>query len=425
MPGMSLGLSRPFRRSGERIISALALQDQALTADAHACPQPAVKRAILQALVDTEKRSVLANMLCWIMAAGAAVFLPTAQYYVIPLAFRLLAMVGTRTAFARLRASLKRNDRIRTDFNWLAAALVVGGAAWGATMVPVFSHPTMHAARLMVGGSTLIGTSVVVTMLSPVPRLALSFIAGFLIAFVAGMWILGTPDRLALSAGMVLLFAIFLAYSRASTFGQMQSARLLVENKRLSEDLQASLERALHLAEHDSLTGLLNRRAFFSYAELTDWTPRVVIMVDIDHFKAINDRYGHAVGDRVLEHMGRAIRTVLSRRLGADYLAARLGGEEFAVMIPAGPAVDSRLVVADLRGAIAAVASEVAEIESPTTASLGVAQLGPGQTLDDALQMADAGLYLAKASGRDRAEWANCEVRSRQQATGLVRQAVR
>lgn len=399
--------------------------DPMLTANTRASAHPAVQRAILQALVDTEKRSVIANLLCWLLAAVAAALLPTAKYFIAPLVLRMAGMACTRTAFGRLRASLARQARIRSDFNWLAAALVLGGAAWGATMLPVFSHPTMHPARLLVAGSTLIGMSVIVTMLSPVPRLALSFIAGFLLAFTGGLWLTGAPDAAALAIGMTLLSCIFLAYTHASTFGQMQSAQLLVENKRLSEDLQASLERALHMADHDSLTGLLNRRAFFSYAELTDWTARIVIMVDLDHFKTVNDRFGHAMGDRVLDRVGRGMRTVLNRRLGADYLAARLGGEEFAVMIPASPDIDSRLVVADLRTVIASVGPELAGDDMVTTASLGIALLGPGQTLDEALQLADAALYLAKASGRNRVEWANGEGPQPKRRKGRVRRETR
>ena len=368
--------------------------------------QAEVQRAILQALIDTEERSVLANLSCWAIAAAAAIFLPTAHYYLFPLLFRLLAMVGTRTGFAQVRAALKADAPLRMRMRWLAASLVVGGAAWGATMLPVLAHPTLHPARLLVGGSTLIGMSIIVTLLSTVPRLALSFSAGFLGAFCGGLWLTGADDALVLTIGMAMLFLIFIAYSHASTFGQRQSAKLLVENRRLGAELQKSLQSAMHIADHDSLTGLLNRRAFFSYAELTEWTKRMVVMVDIDHFKTINDRFGHAVGDTVLERVGRAFREVLDGDSANDYLAARLGGEEFAVMLPDGAESDIRRTVETLRRAIAAVGRDMALEGLVTTGSAGVAPLDPGQTLDEALQHADIALYSAKANGRDRAEWA-------------------
>ena len=88
-----------------------------------------VQRAILKALVDTEQRSVLANMSCWIVTAIAAIFLPSAIYFLFPLIFRLVAMVGTRTTFARLRSALEEDRPIAREFHLLAAALAVGGAA--------------------------------------------------------------------------------------------------------------------------------------------------------------------------------------------------------------------------------------------------------------------------------------------------------
>lgn len=365
-----------------------------------------IQRAILQALVDTEQRSVLANLSCWVMTAVAAAFLPTAEYYLFPLLFRLVAMVGTRTAFAQVRAALVEQGPLLVKMRWLAASLVVSGAAWGATLLPVLAHPTLHPARLLVGGSILIGTSIIVTMLSTIPRLALSFVAGFLGAFCGGLWLTGAPDALELTIGMMILFLIFIAYSQASTFGQRQSAQLLVENRHLGEELQDSLESAMHMADHDGLTGLLNRRAFFSYAELTEWTARVVVMIDIDHFKTINDRFGHAVGDRVLERVGDAFREVLDGDHGADHLAVRLGGEEFAVMLPDRGESETNRTVEALRRAIAVIGHDMPEEGLVTTASAGVAPLKPGQTLDEALQHADIALYVAKANGRNRTEWA-------------------
>ena len=365
-----------------------------------------VQRAILKALVDTEQRSVLANMSCWIVTAIAAIFLPTAIYFVFPLIFRLVAMVGTRTTFARLRAALEEDRPIAREYLLLAAALVVGGAAWGATLLPILAYPTLHPARLLVGGGTLVGMSIIATMLSPAPRLAFSFAIGFLGAFGAGLVITGTPGGLTLMLGMAILFLIFIAYSHASTFSHRRAAQLLVENRRLSDDLRASLERALHMADHDSLTGLFNRRAFFAHTKQVPWAKRLVIMIDIDHFKTINDRYGHAVGDVVLKRIGRVIRTVLQEEVGADHFAARLGGEEFAVMVPCGPTFENRALTDMLHRRIAGIAEQM-EIEGlVTTASLGVSVMDRQQTLDEALHNADTALYRAKAQGRNRTEYA-------------------
>ncbi|UYH53814.1 GGDEF domain-containing protein [Qipengyuania sp. SS22] len=365
-----------------------------------------VQRAVLKSLVDTEQRSVIANLSCWVVTAIAAIFLPTAIYFLFPLIFRLVAMVGTRTTFARLRSALDEDRSFAREYRLLAVALVVGGAAWGSTLLPILAYPTLHPARLLVAGGTLVGMSIIVTMLSPAPRLATFFALGFLGAFGAGLVITDTPDGLILMLGMTILFLIFIAYSHASTFSQTRSAQLLVENRRLSDDLRASLERALHMADHDSLTGMFNRRAFFAHTKQALWAKRLVIMIDIDHFKTINDRYGHAVGDVVLKRIGRVIRTVLEEEVGTEHYAARLGGEEFAVMVPCGPTFENRALTDTLHRRIAGIAEQM-EIEGlVTTASLGVAVMDRQQTLDEALHNADTALYRAKAQGRNRTEYA-------------------
>lgn len=365
-----------------------------------------VRRAILKGLVDTEQRSVIANLSCWFVTAGAAFFLPNASYFILPLLFRLLAMVGTRAGFANMRSALREERGIARAFNWLAASLFVGGMAWGSTMLPILAFPTLHPARLLVGGGTLIGMSIIVTMLSPMRGLALSFSSGFLGAFGLGLYLTGAADGLALMAGMTILFLIFIAYSHASTFGHERSAKLLVENRRLGESLRVSLERAMHMADHDSLTGLFNRRAFFTYAERVGWPRRLVIMIDIDHFKSINDRFGHATGDRVLESVGEAIVEVLKTQVGPDHIAARLGGEEFAIMMPFRSIAENRHTTEALHKNIAEIAARLDVSGLVTTASLGVFIADGDAKLDDALHEADTALYRAKALGRDRTEYA-------------------
>ncbi|MEX0343200.1 MAG: diguanylate cyclase [Erythrobacter sp.] len=370
------------------------------------CNEREVKRAILRGIVDTEKRSVIANIFCWFVTAVAACFLPNASLFILPLAFRLLAMVGTRTGFARVRAALSDERPLARDYRLLVASLLVGGAAWGATLVPVLAFPTLHPARLLVGGGTLVGMSIIITMLSPVRTLAAAFVIGFLGTFCAGLLITGASESLALMTGMTILFLIFIVYSHASTFGHERSAELLVENRRLGESLRTSLERAIYMADHDSLTGLLNRRAFFGHAKQAEWAKRLAVMIDIDHFKRINDRFGHAMGDLVLERVGPAIKDVLNRHVGSEHIAARLGGEEFAVMFPYRSLGEHLRTTEALHRQIAAIGRDLKVEGLETTASLGVVVTDRLQTLDEALHDADTALYRAKALGRNRTEYA-------------------
>ncbi len=161
--------------------------------------------------------------------------------------------------------------------------------------------------------------------------------------------------------------------------------------------------RLLDLATHDGLTGFLNHRFFIETAgrilEAGQTAPLPspisVLMLDLDHFKRVNDGFGHATGDLVLARVARAIRDTLR----ASDVCARMGGEEFAILLPATDA-DSAVTVAEkLRAAIAADRSGPGPI---ITVSIGVSGLGgPSDSLDHMLDRADRALYRAKSAGRD------------------------
>jgi diguanylate cyclase (GGDEF)-like protein len=155
------------------------------------------------------------------------------------------------------------------------------------------------------------------------------------------------------------------------------------------------------LATHDALTGLGNRRAMDEalrraiLAGERNGAPSGVVMIDIDHFKAVNDRHGHATGDEVLMACADLMRESV-RGLDGVY---RVGGEEFLMLLP-DTDTDGLATVADtLR---ASIASRLATRDGPMTASLGTSALRPGDTVETWLARADAAVYLAKALGRDR-----------------------
>ncbi|WP_342128395.1 sensor domain-containing diguanylate cyclase [Hydrogenophaga sp. OTU3427] len=161
------------------------------------------------------------------------------------------------------------------------------------------------------------------------------------------------------------------------------------------------------LATTDVLTGLNNRRAFLEKADaILEHCRRYrnacgALMIDIDHFKAVNDRHGHHVGDDALRATGRAILQVLRE---AD-VVGRLGGEEFAVLLPNADPQGTRDTTERIRQAVEAIALPLANGETLRfTVSLGLASFQPpGQTLAQLLAQADQALYRAKAEGRNRA----------------------
>lgn len=157
----------------------------------------------------------------------------------------------------------------------------------------------------------------------------------------------------------------------------------------------------------DHLTGLVNRRAFFEAAELEvqRWQrqprPLSIVMVDADHFKRVNDAHGHAAGDAVLRHLAAG----MSATFRTLDVVARIGGEEFVVLLPDTTLDNARVVATRLCQRIAAHAVEVDGRSIRYTVSAGVATMDEGVTgVADLLKRADTAMYAAKAQGRNRVE---------------------
>jgi diguanylate cyclase (GGDEF)-like protein/PAS domain S-box-containing protein len=187
-----------------------------------------------------------------------------------------------------------------------------------------------------------------------------------------------------------------------------------ITERRAAEDKLRQQTAELHklhaelkeLASHDGLTGLYNWRAFYEHAAQMLKTAHrrqestTLLMLDLDHFKQINDRFGHAEGDRVLQ----AVAATLNDTARANDIVARHGGEEFVVAM-IGLSEDEGLVAAErLRVAIAAIEN----MKTPITTSIGVATLAPqvhkhdaSRVLTDLLDKADQALYAAKHNGRN------------------------
>lgn len=179
---------------------------------------------------------------------------------------------------------------------------------------------------------------------------------------------------------------------------------LLIEGWRRRDALEARLAEQ---SETDPLTSLPNRRGFAALAGAalaaarSHGEPCVVVALDLDRFKAINDGHGHAAGDVVLRGVGAAIRASVR---GSD-VAGRLGGEEFALLLPGDDLPDAVSVAERLRALVRATVPHPAGGDAAVTLSAGVAAVGAGPVpaaIDAALAAADRALYEAKRQGRDR-----------------------
>jgi two-component system cell cycle response regulator len=175
--------------------------------------------------------------------------------------------------------------------------------------------------------------------------------------------------------------------------------------KRARDELNAQREELQRLTRTDSLTGLANRRWLDECLEqeLSRCTrysrPMSLVMIDLDHFKQLNDRHGHQAGDQVLRHTADLVRKSIRRQ----DLAARYGGEEMTVVLPETPLDRAEVAAERIRAAIAGSELVWRGRAIKVTASLGVAGVPalPAANGEDLLRLADAALYQAKSSGRN------------------------
>jgi diguanylate cyclase (GGDEF)-like protein len=180
-------------------------------------------------------------------------------------------------------------------------------------------------------------------------------------------------------------------------------ARLLDEKRILISELEEKNQRLEGLASTDLLTGLANRRHFDEVVQAEmhrssrHGQPLSLMMLDIDHFKRVNDTFGHSIGDRVLQQVADCTRGAVRPY---DCLA-RWGGEEFIILMPNTSLASAAILAERIRESIAAMTTDPV---GQVTASLGVAEYLPPSTLGPWLDRADQALYRAKREGRNRVE---------------------
>ncbi|MRI84033.1 MAG: GGDEF domain-containing protein [Nitratiruptor sp.] len=186
-----------------------------------------------------------------------------------------------------------------------------------------------------------------------------------------------------------------------------ENALLLNELRKYHADvirLQSELITAKTEAEIDFLTGLVNRRRFErAILEMIDeyrtrGYPFALILLDVDNFKQINDRYGHPVGDQILKEIAMILKTFLR----ANTVSARIGGEEFAILVPGASTREGEIIAQRLRKAIANRTFSTPQGEVRVSASFGVTGVRRDDTLDTIFARVDKALYQAKERGKNR-----------------------
>ena len=318
----------------------------------------------------------------------------------------LIAVTGAR--FLTLRALRNAAPGSQPDLalwtRYFLTGACAAGAVWGLSGVLLF-HPSSFPHQVVLAfvlGGMVAGA---VPLLSSVSHAYWCFAIPVVLPIsIRMMWV---GDRIHLLMGLMMVI-----FGLAMLATSVQVHRLFRDSEKLRRELFSSHEVAEaleYLVRLDSLTGIPNRRLFEEELgkewarEKREHAPLSLIMVDIDHFKEYNDRYGHPAGDVCLVEIAQAMHHALSR---PGDLVARIGGEEFAFLLPK----------TDLRGAIA-VAEQIRErilalnlpheaspVASHVTLSFGVSSSEPASVSSPAelIRTSDIALYEAKRCGRDR-----------------------
>lgn len=251
----------------------------------------------------------------------------------------------------------------------------------------------------------------------------LPLLAGITLQAVTGEWHTGLLVTLFLATLGATLGGIAAIRALLSPIGQatamlesVQDHPRFIEVPQCGEDLvgrlfssiaaaaresAARFEHLLDATERDALTGIRNRRGFLDSAEaiLHGASTSVVALIDIDHFKLLNEQFGRDAGDSLLK--GLAVR--LEESLRRSDVAARWGGEEFVILFPDTQLDEARLIMERLRASVA-LDSEFGREGWPVTFSCGLAALRTFAELGDATHRAEAALHVAKESGRNRVQ---------------------
>jgi diguanylate cyclase (GGDEF)-like protein len=284
----------------------------------------------------------------------------------------------------------------RTPRRWECrywSTLVLSAGIWGAGALVVMPADDLLAQALIM--LFCVGMSVsAVSCYSAYRYMTVMSIS--LVLLPCTIWLLFQPS--VLQVGMAVAVLVFASFA-FSAIRHISSA--LETAFRLTREMEQAHRVSSRAAQTDELTGLKNRRAFFEHAHhlyghcQKNRLPLCAVMLDMDHFKHINDTYGHQVGDQVLRQMG----GVISRSFRETDVYGRLGGEEFAVLLP-DTSIEVALNIAE--ELIQSIAGMMAGPVHRVSASVGVASMNAGDNdLHSLMNNADKALYRAKSRGRN------------------------
>ena len=337
-----------------------------------------------------------AGMLQWAVTLNAGLFPNAETFELVRNAFALTFVTVC------LRGHCQRTQCKMLPANLFPyAAAVYAITAWYVIVDP---HAGMRLALIPAYAALTLFLSafVIITYrarVRPSERAAAIFITLFATSQAVAAWLAASQGRFP-DDELFALYTHFTYLTLPAGYMAMSMFVILM----LASDMSATLKQ---LAISDQLTGVLNRRGFVEYgkkafaAARRNGTPLSLIMTDIDRFKRINDRYGHAAGDTALVHFAR----LMSESRRSEDVVARMGGEEFAILLPGTHLREAMTMADQLRRKIGNSPMDTTTVGLPMTSSFGVAAISDSDSdLDDIVRRADNALYQSKRAGRNQVD---------------------
>jgi len=361
-------------------------------------------RVLMESSAELERRTIIANVVGTVLIVAAAQWLPNARDFLVPLLLRLIAILCNALLYDRIRKRMRASAGTPVPLRLAGVMAAFGGASWASLIIPVFMQPYLHPASYIVTTGVFIGVALILTNSAAITRIALPFAGGFVVTFLVAAAFTPWNTAVWLIGGLTFIATGIGTFCIGSARQRLDAADTLVENQRLSEELEEALARAEFFAEHDPLTGLFNRRALFERQMHLDapGDKHHMLLIDLDNFKQVNDRFGHETGDRVLIGVAQVLGDFVAKAQGESHFAARLGGEEFAVFLAVSDEQEADRIAAQLHLAMSGIAIGLGLPPKLGTASIGISPMYRGEQVCDALHRADHALYQAKRDGRNR-----------------------
>ena len=356
-------------------------------------------RRLAHEVEESRRRMIVGGVyyvLGWLLVC---LFTPAVSAY--PVTTIVLAVVFIALGVARILLKLPAMDHPPDMVRWLDiqwGIIQVSAATWGGVVFWTLMDPVLVDARLaLIVGAAGFATSIAHTYCM---RFWPSLLA-IMVIYLPTTMLMWTPGQ---DRAVAFSLSVYLVYVLGSL---LRSHREFHHRLDFEEELRQQRDRFELMSRTDDLTGIANRRRFVAALEgriaecMTPECQLSLLVLDIDHFKQINDAYGHGIGDRCLVAFADQLRHVFA---GQDELCARLGGEEFAVLLPKHDEAHAALRADAFRIGLGAVAvvPELPTLRVRVSIGVGEYSRSVHANADQFLIDVDGALYRAKGSGRDR-----------------------